>query len=174
MVRRIIDYLTELAKSRSEIKSLLESKEAIIKEHLLKLYFWRDLDTKNHWEGEIFGNVPELPKLKGSNKFLSKDKILEYLYSYFDVIEYHTKHGLEIIELQEPNLPERSSYITSKDCRNFKCFCDEFFDYVGNNLSRIGIVDKRKTYTLLDRLLQKYPLTFKSLKGINPYDIHNR
>ena len=50
MVRKIANYVLEYAKSLSDIKSILSSKEYILEEHLAKLYFWRSEDAHNHWE----------------------------------------------------------------------------------------------------------------------------
>lgn len=158
MVRRITDYFIEHAKALSDVKAMLNNKEPIIKEHLIKLYFWRSYNAKNHWEGKIYGNIPELPVIKGSKKLLSKDKILECLYGYSEMLQKQTPRSVERVEFIEPDLPIVSEHITSKDCYNFKCFCDEFFDYVSNELSRLGNLSKRKTYDVLDKLLNKYPL----------------
>jgi hypothetical protein len=162
MVQRITNYFIEHAKALSDIKAMLNSGESIVKEHLIKLYFWRDSDTKNHWEGEIYGNIPELTVIKGSKKLLSNGKILECIYSYSEVLQRQTPRSVERVEFIEPNLPTISEYITSKDCYNFKCFCDEFFDYVSTELSKVGNLSKRKTYEILDKLLNKYPLYLKN------------
>lgn len=154
----VIRLIKEFAKSKSDIINIISTKENIVKEHLITLYFWRDNESRKHWEGEIFGNIPQLPMLKGSKKYLSKNKILEYLYSYSDNIKQQTISSVEYIEYLKPDLPIISKYITYKDRINFKCFCDDFFNYVGDNLSKTGDIDKWKTYDLLDKLLAKYPL----------------
>lgn len=158
MVKIITDYFLEHAKALSDIKAILSNKEDVIEEHLAKLYFWRNENAHNHWEGEIFGNVPRLPVLKGSKKLASKRTILDYLYSYSEVIQRQTKFILQYIELKEPDLPSVYKHLTSKDCYNFKCFCDTFFNFVADGLSTVGGIDKDETYNLLETLLNKYPL----------------
>lgn len=158
MVRKIATYITELAKSLADIKALLSNKEETVEEHLAKFYFWRDNNAHNHWMGEIFGNVPRLPVLKGSKKFVNKQTVLDYLYSYSEVIQKQTKFILQDIERKETDLPSVYKHLNLRDCYNFKCFCDEFFDFVADGLSTVGGIDKDETYDLLEMLLDKYPL----------------
>jgi len=153
----ILLHLTEYAKSKSKVINSFENKEDILREHLIKIFFWKNSDCLYHWEGEIFANIPTSIKLKGSNKYLSKKAILASIYSYHDIIDSSLQQWVSQICVQETDLPEYN--VSSYDKANFKKFCNEFFDHIATELSTIGAVDKKTIYDLLDRLLSKYSYT---------------
>ena len=150
----ILLHITEYAKSKSKVISAFENKEDVLREHLIKVFFWRNSDCLYHWEGEIFGNIPTSIKLKGSNKYLSKKAILSSIYSYNDIINASLQQWVSQICVWEKDLPELE--VSHKNEINFKNFCDEFFDYVATKLSTVGAVNKNAVYSLLNNLLNKY------------------
>lgn len=154
MVIRILEY----AKSKADVINMLKNAEYIVRDHLIKAYFWRDNDAYKHWTAEIYANVPTIPLLKGSKKYIAKDIILEYLYNYSDNIDRQIVSLMGKIEAKEPNLQERSTEVTYVDMNSFKNFCDKFFNWVADNLSKTGDINKVETYRILDRLINHYPL----------------
>ena len=150
----MVRLIKEFANSRNdEIRKLKDVRE-ILREHLMCIYYWRDTDCKNHWEGEIFSFLPIMSKLKMNHKYLSKKLIYENLFTDFAETFYMDIHTyVEKLMYKEKGLPT----IYDLDEKNLYKFLDDFYTEISDILADIGSVRKDVVYKIIEKLLKKYP-----------------
>lgn len=146
----------EFANSRKEEIQKLRNISDILEQHLLCIYYWRDTDCLNRWEGEVFGFIPKLRKLKGLNKYLSEKQIYENLFTdWYQTFHNDLRVDIQKLMLKEPNLPK----IKNMDEYNVGNFLEDFYKVICGELHMRGNIDKMFLYKLIDDLLKKYPYT---------------
>lgn len=150
----VFKLLTEFANTRKEEIQKLRNISDILEQHLLCIYYWRDTNYINHWEGEIVGFLPKMRLIKGTNKYLSEKQIYENLFLDWANNFYNdAKFDLDRIMSKEPNLPD----IKNMDLDNVYDFLEDFYKVVCHELYLHGNMDKTLLYRLIDKLLKKYP-----------------
>ncbi len=150
----MIKLILEFANTRKEEIQKLRNISDILEQHLLCIYYWRDTNYVNHWEGEIVGFLPKMRLIKATNKYLSEKQIYENLFldwaiNFSNDIEF----DVERIMTKEPNLPT----IINIDTDNAYKFLLDFYKVVCHELYLHGNMDKTLLYRLIDDLLKKYP-----------------
>ena len=149
----MVRLIKEFANSRNDEIYKLKNIREILREHLMCIYFWRDTDCKNHWEGEIFAFLPIMDKLKGAHKLLPEKVIYENLFTDW-AESYHNNINVYIDKLmiKEKGMPK----IKNKDVHNLYNFLEDFYRKVCHILATKGNVDKNTLYNIIEILLRKY------------------
>ena len=154
----MVQLIREFASSRSQEINRVSNVSDKIREHLMCLYYWRDCDCRNHWEGEIFSFIPVMQKLKGTHKFLSYKLIYENLFlNWADTYNSAIRTYVEKLMYKEKNLPK----IRNIDRHNLYNFMNEFYTNVSEILSTDGSMTKKEVYSLIETLLSEYPYTIE-------------
>ncbi len=152
----MIKLIMEFANSRKEEIQKLRNISDILEQHLLCIYYWRDTDYLNHWEGEVFGFIPKMRKVKGLNKYLSEPLIYENLFTdWYQTFHNDLRVDIQKLMLKEPNLPK----IKNLDEYNVGNFLEDFYKVICHELATKGVVENGFLYKLIDNLLKKYPYT---------------
>lgn len=150
----MIRIITEFANNKKEEIQKLKNIREVLREHMMAIYYWRGSSCKNHWEGEIVGFLPVMSKLKTSHKLLSEPLIFENLFTdWADRFVYDIGTYVDKLNQKEPNLPE----IRNMDTNRLYKFLEEFYTLICHILATEGSVRKHTLYTIIEKLLQKYP-----------------
>ena len=72
--------LFEMAERRKEIARWLSSNSMPVMEHLVKYLCVNDKDMREHWIDEIYGFLHTVDLIKGSNKYPTKEFIVDNTY----------------------------------------------------------------------------------------------
>lgn len=152
----MVRIIKEFANSRNDEIYKLKNIRETLREHLMCIYYWRDTDCKNHWEGEIFAFLPIMYKLKGTHKLLSEKIIYENLFTDW-AESYNNNINVYIHKLmmKEKNMPK----IKKTDINNLYNFLEEFYKKICHILATKGSIDKEPLYNIIETLLRKYPYT---------------
>lgn len=150
----VIRTIKEFANSRSEEIQKLRDVCEVIREHIMSIYYWRDSDCVNHWEGELVGFIPVMRKLKGNNKYLSEAIIYENLFADYAITFYSDIYAyVDKLEQKEPNLHN----IVDIDEYNIYSFLNDFYTEICHLLATNGSIRKFILYSIINKLLVKYP-----------------
>lgn len=150
----MVRLIKELAVTRQKEIERLENICDVLREHIMSIYYWRDYNCVNHWEGEIFGLLPVMKSLKGSNKTLPEKVIYENLFTDW-AKDFHFVGDtyVEWLMDKETDLPK----ITNMDIDNIYKFMEEFYKIMAHELAINKTVRKPVLYNTIDTLLKKYP-----------------
>lgn len=74
-------YIWCMGKSRRDILEDLDNKSTELVLHLVKIILFRTRGNLKHWCDELYGFVPAVDRLKGSNKYPSADFIYRALWN---------------------------------------------------------------------------------------------
>lgn len=145
-------YITAQALQKNEIMQNVHRKTLVIIEHMLKLMIMPNHSARNHWQGEIAGQLNRITLLKSTKKFPSSDNLLKWTYydnedSITDFIwlkneldNIHDEYGVEydgdIYRLAE----------------TFQNICYKYFSWLAEQLSLNGSIRNRDIYQKLDEL----------------------
>ena len=150
----MVRLIREFANSRQmEINKLINTKDNL-REHLMRVYYWRNTIYKNHWCDEIFVFIPIMNKLKGTHKHLSESTIYEYLFTdwaetYLNDINIY----VDKLMVKEKGLPR----IVDKDVSNLYDFLNNFYKQISHILATKGGIGNISLYRIIDKLLRRYP-----------------
>lgn len=147
-----ITPLNEMSQEKTKIEQYLMSKVTIINDHLLKCLLLQDsTNSLNHWIKEIWGFLPELPLIKGTNKLPSEKMIRNHTISYFDdTLLDHLDIKIKGINYEE------NSNVTSYNKQSLYDCIIEYYNRLIPVLARNGEVDDIFTTTIINELIQKY------------------
>lgn len=73
-------YIRGFAETQKEVERRLSAHTDEIIEHIIKLVLMPDNSARNHWEGEIAGQLKSIDRLKNSKKFPSAKQIYKWTY----------------------------------------------------------------------------------------------
>lgn len=150
--------LVEQVMSLNAISHDLQSISKPLQQHLIKLYIWRDMTTTaDYWKKETSRFILEIPLIKSSKKYPSKDFIYNKLFGEWeDVFINHLNRTIQnIVDDYEEMLEINIETIKAEDLLNF---IKEYCYWLAENLSKYGDVVASEARDKLTQLLQKYPL----------------
>lgn len=140
----------EMAENRKAIKDRLisyKTKEMI--EHLIRLIIFDSPNNRNHWRGEVYGLLNDIPLMKHNKRPPDKNFIFQTIWDYYgDRLDYLTESVLR----QEPK--EKL-----KENKKISDFADEIItkvkDYIlwlSKQLSIKTELSKDEVYNKLEEL----------------------
>lgn len=147
------EYIYAQAIQKREVQTRLAMSLVQLIEHLLKLYLMPDNSARNHWQGEIYGFIHTVEKLKCSNKYPSSQELFDWTYSKIQdlvtdkswmtdaVNDICDQYGVEAVDTIDVIMKE------------FDEICIDYFEWLACNLSTKGRVTNRSVYMKLDSIV---------------------
>ena len=146
-------YLSEHAKSKQVMEDNIGNKVDVIIEHLIKLIIMPTNESRNHWMGEIAGQLNRVHKLKTKNKYPSKDLLFKWTYEYaLDDIKDITWLSNEISNIEyEYNI---KCTINAKELsKKLNIVSHNYFYWLSEILSTQGSIQNVMIYKKLEEIL---------------------
>jgi len=149
--------LTEMTTKWSEIRKDFVSHLYEMKEHLAKIFYYRDFSQYlRGWKAACRKGFEEIPRQKEVDKYPSFEKIYECLWTEREDI-FNKTHKSIIDDLnydpQYDDLPTVESVSS-----NFKGFCEEYIRRLCLTVSHYGGIGSRENSELIDELLKKWKI----------------
>ncbi len=143
-----------MASPLKEILNKLSFKITPILEHLIYIYFQRGARERNHWAKEIAGFVEDIPKVKGRNKYPTKEEILNgwWKITHRDSFDDKYIHLIKQAETEESGF-DWSEAKADGARERVKKFIDSFFDKASEILSDKGVLFRNEVVEIIDLLL---------------------
>ena len=146
-------YITAQALQKSEIMQNIHRKTFVIIEHMLKLLVMPNNSARNHWQGEIAGQLNRVPALKNSKKFPSRDNLINW--TYYDNVDSICDINWVLNELD--NIFDEYGIEYKQDVgqliKQLNDICFNYFSWLSEQLSINGTVRNRDIYQKLDELI---------------------
>lgn len=122
-------HIYGFGKSRRDILEEIDSSAYQLIEHLVKIILYRDRGNLDHWCKELYGFLPRIDKIKGKNKYPSKDMIINALER-----DKHTTvcNVLKRVKLDYEYVPYNVSINVIEN------FINLYFDWISEILSKEG------------------------------------
>lgn len=146
-------YIRGFAEAQKEIERRLSAHTDEIIEHIIKLVLMPDNSARNHWEGEIAGQLKSIDRLKNSKKFPSAKQIYKWTYGKKQDLVVDAKWmGVSIREIEEiyDVYIDQSVYDI---CDTVDEVCTNYFQWISIELSTVGKVSTPTIYRKLDELI---------------------
>lgn len=146
-------YITAQAMQKRDIETKFAVKISDTVEHLFKLYLMPNHSSRNHWEGEIFGFIHKVEKLKRTNRYPSAQEIYKWTYDKVqDIVTDKKQMSIEIRDVCERYNMDIT--IPIEEIMNaFNELCVDYFHWLADRLSTDGSVTSRDVYAKLDSLV---------------------
>ena len=152
--------LFEFAENKKEIERHLTNQTDIIVEHILYLIMDKDNNAVDHWKNEIYSFLHTVKKLSGKNKFPTAKQI--YDWTYCKISDCITDMRWVRVFVEDACDKEGFTYTSissfSTISKQLDSFCRDYFSWLGENLSKVGIVSKQNVFKELDKLMRQYSL----------------
>lgn len=132
------------AMKRRDLADWVEDKTVPTMEVLAQLYLFPATEYENHWRQELYAAWNKVKLLKG-NKLPDKDFLLN---STLEVNRHLASRVLQSMIGKEHELTPRKNY----NVNDYMNICDEYFDWLCDNLSKNQIVIHREVYNKLDEM----------------------
>lgn len=146
--RRIL----EMARDKDYILQLFDSKKYPIILHLINCYMWTESHWYSHWKDEIYSFLFELPKLKTTKKYPTRDDLekwfIEEVKENLDdrINKYVKDAAYNEKNLKLPKYNEKSLYD----------YLLEYFVWLCDNISDGKSISKKLVSEEVDYLINKY------------------
>lgn len=156
----ILRKLNEMADSLEDIKKEIRENYLIVLYHLILIYLYPESDLFNHWSKEVRAGIFNLSKFKRSNKLPTRKQLNNWVVdTIMEMIEDHIEVHVEDAIRKE--LPEEHKYDRHIDIPEYNKqaliqYCQEYFDWLFNKLTNVGIVSIIEVQDEVKLLLNKY------------------
>lgn len=123
--------------------SVLEEKTSKLLDHLVKLYMYPNHENAQQWRQEIADSIRSVQKVEPSNKFPKKKDILKYTwYIWEDAF-------LDWVKVLPKDYGKPTRDIDLDDLYHS---CQQYFEWLANELATIGLVSRKSIYDKLINL----------------------
>ena len=141
------------AQNPTDLKNKLVNKSEDLFEHLLKLYYWRNTQTKDYWAKEAGGEFLSVSKLTTTKKLPTSEFIKSALYEKWQNDSDFNRIISKI--MRDPKYAQYAkTFPIKKITYGAKVFCERYIDWLSDILSSTGShttdEGKYKLYELLD------------------------
>ena len=146
--------IKEFADSKREIERELKAKTKQIIEHLFKLYLMPNRMDRSHWKSEIANFLDSVSKLSGKNKFPTFKQIYAWTYGKYQDVITDNKYIKVMVDniIYDYKISEiRKTY--PQICEEFDFICQQYFKWISEKLSSIGIVSRPEIFKKLDEII---------------------
>lgn len=135
-----------MSRKRSQVAMDLEDITLQLTSHLIKLYMYPTSEDTSHWRQEIYNFLHNVPKLKMTKKFPSKQFILD---NTININKEMIKIWYKIID---DDYSDNNNIYEYFDFNQMKNIILNYYDWLADNLSQQGIVSRKSVYNELERL----------------------
>ncbi len=150
--------LFEFAENKREIERQLSDKTDILVEHILYLIMDKNNSASNHWKQEIYSFIHSVKKLSGKNKFPTSKQIYGWTYDKISDCVTDTDWISVFVEDACDKECFENIYSITDISKRLHSFCTDYFTWLSESLSRIGIVSRQDVIHELDILISKYSI----------------
>lgn len=161
-------YIRCFAENKKDLEMQLSSQLDVCIEHMLYLLMFPTSTYTYHWEHEVYSFFSRSPKLKGTNKFPTKQQIISWTIEKREDVITDKKYMEVLIQ----TCCEEESYSNIYDVESviakFDSIFVTYFEWLAEQLSTIGIVSPENTRTKLRELYDA--VDFPSLIIGNSFD----
>lgn len=146
-------YIRGFADTRKELERELSFHTEEIIEHIIKLTLMPNNSARNHWQGEIAGQLKSITRLKNSKKFPTAKQI--YNWTYGKRQDLVTDRGWMGVAVRDVENQYKTTISKSIDevCNDVDSVCIDYFKWLSDQLSNVGRVSSDVIYEKLDELL---------------------
>lgn len=143
----------ELARERDRVRARLEANEDVLKEHLLKLFYYRtDVENVPGWIREVRAYLGRVNKIKSTKKYPDESFIFETLWSE-GADSFDDEHKGYLEDFVYDGLPE---VVYSSKARDF---CKDYIKWASGELSKKGYVSLPEVHSEIESLWDRYSYT---------------
>lgn len=146
-------YISAQSVKRQEIIQELHQKSAVIIEYIMKIMLMPNHSARNHWEGEIAGQLNRIRSIKGSNKYPSDKLLLQCLYYDADDILFNKQRITNDIY----NIMDEYNCDYEYDLDSFmnalQSVCFDYFSWLSKRISVNGSIRNQEIYKELASLV---------------------
>ena len=144
-------YINAHAQARNKVVDKLEDNVIPVLQHLAYLYVFENCQDTKHWRTEVWKFMSHMPKVRIGAKvrYLLPSEFLKYTYYQHNSLhefEYVIEAAVELKPEYEPNW-EKVYYVL-----NFKHLCDNYFNWLSEEICKVGTVSPKDCYTKLEEL----------------------
>lgn len=145
-------YITAMTESRKEIeRSLKGSAEAVV-EHIMKLVLMPHHSARNHWKQEIAALLHKVDRLAGSKKYPSAQDIYKWTYGKIRDRVTDTIYMEEMLYGLTTDYNIETDMTPNEFCGLTDSACTQYFKWLSDRLSSIGMIASQRIYDKLDEL----------------------
>ena len=145
--------LREFAIERPALKASLMSDFKQIFPHLLLVFYHPTAQEANHWKGEIYNFLSDVPLLKSTKRLPKKDLIFDGLWTSVEE-RIPSRHRNFIRDINEGEYGENLGSIVY-DSRAEE-FCRKYIIWLSEQLSILGELSRNSVIKEIDELLKDY------------------
>ena len=145
--------IREFAIERSALKASLMSDFKQMFPHLLLVFYYPTAQEANHWKGEIYNFLNDVPLLKSTKRLPKKDLIFGGLWTSVEE-RIPSRHRNFIRDVNEGEYGENLGSIVY-DSRAEE-FCREYITWLSDQLSTLGELSRSSVIGEINRLLGEY------------------
>ena len=140
-------YIRAMSENKSRLHDQLVPLAGKMIEHLMKCFMFPNTDPYEHWKGEIYSFIHDVPKLSNSKKWPDSDFLVKCLWdTYEDAIEDWYPQLID--EYSSYHLNTHSESVTVYNC------CSEYVEWLCVELSRYGRVSSRSCFEKIDNIVE--------------------
>ena len=143
-------YIRGFAELQREIERKLSERTDEVIEHLGKCYLQPNHSAINHWKQEIFRLINRIDKLKNGKKFPTAKQIYSWTYGkkqdLVTDIRWFSKFVNGICEDHSIEIDKSPAEFMM----DFDSVCVEYFQWLANELSQSGILNRSEVYAELN------------------------
>lgn len=132
------------SKFKRDISAKLESLSKLVTQHIIALYLFPDSPNRNHWMGEVWSFLNDVPLVRGRNKPPRSRFIYENTWGIQK--RYLNVHIQKVIDKESDYTP-----ITC-DKKLLSEILDDYFRWISDKLSEDSYVSKSEVYDTLKDL----------------------
>ena len=145
------EKLNELSMSKTDVYNALFSIRNKVNTHLIYCYLFSSSREYNHWKKEIASFIPQLTKLKGTNKYPNEKQLKRWVIN--DTIELIETKIENIIKnaCQEENVDIPNWYNKDKVTN----YMIEFWNWLAKYIADGKDINYNDIYYIIDELIKK-------------------
>ncbi|MCM1232045.1 MAG: hypothetical protein NC489_18140 [Ruminococcus flavefaciens] len=146
-------YIRGFAEAQKEVERKLSAHTDEIIEHIIKLIVMPDNSARNHWEGEIAGQINRIERLRNSKKFPKAKQIYDWTYGKKQ--DLVTDRGWMSVAMRDlaDQYGDLEEIAVDDLCDVADYVCRQYFSWLADELSTVGRVATRDIYDKLDSLV---------------------
>lgn len=149
----------EMSFPRDKVMDRLETEHYYpMLDNIIKIYYWKNTTTLNHWKQELFNSfnkIDLIKKNKGKDIPPTKNEIIEHLLNTnIDTFDKKIKTLIKNVCVDENQFVINP---TEHDMEMIKGFLIEYIETIAGMFSNdVLVLDREKTYQFMDVLIEKY------------------
>ena len=147
-------YINAQAKSLKEINNDVKSHITELERNFIMILLDRDVQTRNHWEHEIYTQISDVPIAKDSNTYPTEKQLYRWMY-LDNVADFNEPKKFK--KLLTAILKKEKHLHFSGNIREFQdevvITIEKYLRWLSCKLSESGYVESYEVYEFLDSII---------------------